>query len=207
MFGKKRRDDTQKLFDTFMTQRIKGTPFAFSTDDVVVLTNNGVVYRELLASEKFRNAKNQAEGKHVSNIVEYKDLGLGNHELSKDIVLRDELKNALLFGTIKTLYPGEKDYVGGSHTLVVSTSPESLKNFIDGVVRQHVLEHGINLAKEEKWDTCWLPCLFTMLSVDNRLVYESALFERPESEEDAIKKINREIDILTKVVPEMGEGE
>ncbi|MBR2909252.1 MAG: hypothetical protein IKC11_02770 [Clostridia bacterium] len=205
MFGKKRRDDTQKLFDTFMTQRIKGTPFAFSTDDVVVLTNSGVVYKDLLGSEKYKNAKNQAEGKPVSRIVEYKDLGLGSHELSKDIVLRDSLKHALLFGAIKTKYPGEKDYVGGSHTLILATNPEQLKGFIDGVVRQHILEHGINVAKKEKWDTSWLPCLFTMLTIDNNLVYESALFEHPETEQEAVAKLNSEINIITKVIPEKGE--
>lgn len=207
MFGKKRRDDTQRLFDTFMTTRVKGTPFAFSAGDVVVLTTNGVVYRDLISGVRFKNAKCKVSGLPQVEIVEHKGLGLGKHEISKDIVLRDTLKNALLFGSVETKEPGKNEFTGGTSTLIISSTPGSLKSFVEGVVRQHVLEYEINVAPKEKWETSWYPGLFTMMSINNRLVYESSFFEKPESQDDVSCKLVREIDALTKCVPELAQVE
>ena len=206
MFGKKRKDYTQKLFDVFMTSRAKGTPYTFSTDDAIVLTTSDVTYKTLLKEEKYKNAKNKIDGKPQSRIVEYKDLGLGRHEISKDIILRDALKNAILFGELEIQTPVMKRWVGGNHTIIITSSPERLKDFVGGVVKQHMHDFGITDESIEQGNASAYPYLFTTMSLDNNLAYDGTLFETPEDFNSAVKRVVDEIEKKSQSQPEeMGE--
>lgn len=207
MFGKKRLDYTQKLFDLFMSSRVKQTPFAFSTNDAVILTTDEDVYKELLSSEKYRNARNKVDGKRQTNIVEFKDLGLGKHEISKDIILRDELKNAALFSQLELQGCDSRKRVGGAHTIIITSSPDRIKDFLEAVIKQHVAAFGIdNLPTEflesnpelqqtmnELWKDRY-PYLFATMSLDNTLVFDSTLFETPDTIKGAVDKVSKIID-------------
>ena len=167
MFNK-RKDATQINFEKFLKQMESGVDlYGYYADGAQILTNDIELIRTLLETEKERSKNRAAETKDEPYTISV--LETFGYGLSKDANAKSWFKNSI-YAEQKSCVDGwtGRD-IGGGMTIVLTETPERLKEFVQPIVNRHIDEFKIPLERGNSfYADVNVPYLEINFSVDNK---------------------------------------
>ena len=162
----KRYDYTQRLYDEFISGK-NGQLLGFSADGIKVLTDDVNIFNVLYKAEVERLTKNVSVDKgKVYKIIKYQSLGLGEGELSSNLVLNEELKYAIACQHQKVDDWMFRNFCGGGRVVILASNKDRIAESIPALIDAYLKEMEI-----ERTDLSYdrqVPSLFMQISINNR---------------------------------------
>ena len=199
MFNFKREDATQANFEKFLKKIQTGNFYGYCANDAQVLTDDIRLFKVLLAVEEERRNKKAEETNETPYDISV--LETFGYKLSKDAEVDALFKNALYVEQQDCQDGWTGRNVGGHIVIVLTNSPERLKEFVQPIVNNHVEEFQIKL---ERGNSFYVdvnePYLRMNLSINNQACQlESNLFATRVELKDCAKNVLSGIDKMITV--------
>ncbi len=171
---KKRNDDIQTMFDTFVEQYDNGTKlYAYLKNNLFIITDSHETYLNLIAKERRSLIESivTKQDKGFLRLIDVANEGLGS--IMNDEGVIESFNNAIAFSseTQQTLnYHGSplSDVMGGHNTMILATNPDLLMGYSQVVVDSHINKLGIDIMSRN--DVGEHASLDTVTVVNNQII-------------------------------------